>query len=115
MNELWQWVVVVCGAISMLGGAFAVLKKWLKPVIEIHTRLEEVEKHDKNDMQRFEEIDKRFALFEATLTALAQQNEEANQAVYFAIYCMMNHMIDGNHIGKLKEARDALNKHIIEK
>lgn len=63
----------------------------LKKQIEKHeTRLNDMDVYFKNDLERFKVI-------EATLNGLLQSNVS-----------MMNHMIDGNNIERMKKTRDDL-------
>lgn len=100
---VWQWVVTVCGGIATVGGAAAVLRKMLAPLTDLSKRVGVVEAHDKQDMERFTNIDAEFA-----------RSEKADQALYKAQLAIINHLIDGNHVDKLRAARDALQEHIIE-
>lgn len=99
-----QWILVICGGISTIGGAAAVIVKVFKPIFSHSKRLEEVERHDKTDLLRFSDIDKKFHL-----------QELESQAVIKALYAIMEHEISGNSIEKLKTAKSELVKYIIEK
>lgn len=100
----WTKIFTVCGYISVVGAAIAVIAKWIKPAINYSRRLEEVERHDKKDIERFDEIEKRLKVYDS-----------ASQAQFKAIVALMDHGISGNSIDKLKDARDELTKYIIEK
>lgn len=138
MMETWESIAAICGALVTLGGAAAVIAKWTKPIRdhlnrekEQDERLKKLEEngeivtaaikeikegakkrdeeigkilgHEKRDLERFDEV-----------ASEMKDMRGANQAVYKALTSMMNHMIDGNGIEKLKEARDKLNNFIID-
>ena len=108
--EVWQWVLTICGGISALGGAVAVIVKWTKPLRahlaqeqEQNERLAALELQDKRDLDHFDDIAREL-----------KHTRQANQAVYKALMSMMNHMVDGNSIDHLKAARNELSSFIID-
>ena len=102
--QIWQVILVICGGISAVGGAVAIIIKAIKPLTAFAKRVEKIEEHDRKDVKRFDAIDEEFSKI-----------HKADQALYTAMIAILNHMIDGNHIDKMKAARAKLSEHIIEK
>lgn len=81
-----EQAIYVCGIIAAFGGALGAIFKWLvQPLNEI-----------KDGMKQIERID-------------------ANQKVLMkSTASMMEHIITGNHVEKLKDDYDKMIEHIIE-
>ncbi len=71
---------------------FSVLSKAIKPSIDVRKRVDELEQHDKQDFKRIQSL------------------QQLNQTQCKMLLVMIDHMIDGNHVEKMKETRE----HIIE-
>lgn len=85
-----QTILAICGGISVVGGAAAVIKKWIAPAIKLNDRVKVLEEHDKNDFEALNEIKERDSLIMETLIT------------------MINSQITGNNIEQLKKTRDKL-------
>lgn len=96
--------ITVCSWIIAIGGAAAVIIKLFRPLFKMQSRIDALEKHEKTDLEKFARIDLEFA-----------QTRKSDQAQFKAMLAILNHMIDGNSIETMKQARAALNEHIIEK
>lgn len=89
-------VLSICGAISIIGGAGAVIMKIIRPAFKMSKRVEMLEKHDQSDFERMR----------------ALENMQKQQSKCLA--AIANHMIDGNGIDNMKKTRDELLRSIIE-
>lgn len=92
-----EGLLAVAGAILIIYNAGNALFKFTTPAISLKRKLEEHDRrldamdvYFKNDLERFENIDK-------TLEGILQAN-----------ISMMNHMIDGNNTERMKQTRDEL-------
>jgi len=92
-----EGILAVAGVILILYNAGNALFKFTTPAISFKRKLEEHDRrldamdgYFKNDLDRFESIDK-------TLEGILQAN-----------ISMMNHMIDGNDTERMKQTRDKL-------
>ena len=101
--EWWGYLAAGLGAVVLISNGINAVKNIFKPVLNLSDRITEVEKHDKNDLKRFEDIESHQAT-----------QDEVNKAMMKTLYAISNHMIDGNGIDRLKAARDDLTKFIIE-
>ncbi len=101
--EIWQWAVVVAGGIASIGAAIATIKKWLDPLLKLSKRMDEVELHDKRDIQRFDAIDKKLSSVDNT-----------NQAVLIALHAILSHLVTDNSTGEMDRALKELVKHIVK-
>lgn len=88
--ETIQAILAVCGGISVIGGAVAVIHKWISPAIKLTTRVKVLEEHDKRDFETMHEIRERDSLIMETLVT------------------MLNSQISGNNVEQLKETRGKL-------
>ena len=88
--ETIQTILAVCGGISVVGGAAAVIKKWIAPAVKLNDRVKVLEEHDKNDFQAIQDIKERDGL------------------IMEALINMLNSQISGNNLEQLKKTRDKL-------
>jgi hypothetical protein len=86
----------VCGGISIVGGAIAVIWKVIKPAFGLTKKVEDIEKHQKSDYERIIEIDK-------------MQKQQCK-----SLAALINHELTGNGIDELKKIRDDLLASIID-
>lgn len=105
---IWKLVLGFCGMVAAIGGAAAIIARIFTPVKEIKKRLSELEILHKNDQQsnqtRFDKDLKEIKLL-----------EESNRHICQCMVALMDHEITGNSIERLKNARDDLNRFLIEK
>lgn len=94
---MWEYIQPILTAIVLAGGALAVLYKWLKPFFNIKVTVEhnveeigKLKQHEKNDFETLHELQK------------------MNKAQCAAMLCIINHMITGNEVSKMKETRDEI-------
>lgn len=92
-----QQILAACGAISIIGGAGAVIYKVIHPAFRFKTRVEKLEEYSEQDYKR--------------LVNLEEMQKQQNKC--FA--AMLNHQITGNGIENMKKIRDELLESIIEK
>ena len=88
--ETIQAILAICGGISVIGGAAAVVHKWIAPAIKLNDRVETLERHDKRDFEAMNEIKERDSLIMETLVTI------------------LNSQISGNNEVELKKTRDKL-------
>lgn len=97
LMELGQTILAICGGISIVGGAAAVIHKWISPAIKLSDRVETLERHDKRDFEAMQEIKERDSLIMETLVT------------------MLNSQISGSNIDQLKKTRDKLISYLAQK
>lgn len=95
--EYLQMILSICGAVSIVGGAGAVIVKVIKPAFKITKRVEVLEQHDKQDYDRLKAV------------------EEMQKQQSKCLAAMLNHQITGNGIESMKKIRDELLESIIDK
>lgn len=88
--ETIQTILAICGGISVIGGAAAVIHKWIAPAMMLNDRVKKLEEHSKNDYDALSEIKERDSLIMETLVT------------------MLNSQISGNNVEQLKKTRDKL-------
>ena len=93
----WTTIAGILGGIVLIGNVGNVIHKWLTPAINRRESVEEHEdeikvlkQHEKKDLNALEHI------------------TEVNKAMCESMLCMMNHMIDGNHVEQMKITRNKL-------
>ena len=67
------------GGIVLIGNVGAVIYKIIKPSIDIRKEVDRLERHDKQDLEKIQNL------------------EELNKAQCKMLLAMIDHMIDGNH------------------
>lgn len=95
--DVIETILAVCGGISIIGGAIAVIKKWISPAIKLNSRVEVLERHDKRDFEAMQEIKERDSLIMETLVT------------------MLNSQISGENKEQLKKTRDKLISYLAQK
>ena len=78
------------GGIVLIGNVGAVIYKIIKPSIDIRKEVDRLERHDKQDLEKIQNL------------------EELNKAQCKMLLAMIDHMIDGNHVDKMKETRERI-------
>lgn len=92
--EIINKILAICGGISIIGGAVAVIWKWIKPAVNLKERVEVLEQHDKRDYEALKEIAERDAL------------------IIEALVTMLDSQINGNNVAELKKTREKLIAHL---
>jgi len=94
---MWEDISPYLSAVVLIGGAVAVIVKWISPALKLAQdvkrmgeRIDKLEEHDRKDLSVLEDFDRR----------MKAQNR--------AMLSVVNHMIDGNGIERLRESRDEL-------
>ncbi len=95
--EFIQSVLSICGAVSILGGAGAVIIKVIRPAFKLSERVTQLEKYNQEDYKRLKSL------------------EEMQKQQSKCLAAMLNHQITGNGIEPMKKIRDELLKSIIDK
>ena len=94
--ETIQAILAICGGISVVGGAAAVIKKWIAPAVKLNDRVKVLEEHDKNDYKELQDIKERDGL------------------IMEALINILNSQISGNNTDELKKTRDKLISYLSE-
>lgn len=87
----------ICGGISIVGGAVAVIIKWVSPAFKLNKRVETLEEHDKRDYEVMKKISDRDALIMETLITMLD-----------------NQLSGGSNIDELKKTRDKLTNYLLQ-
>lgn len=85
-----ETLLAVGGAIVLAGNVGAVIYKIIKPSIDIRQRVDSLERHDKMDYERIQKI------------------AELNNAQCKMLLVIIDHMIDGNNVDRMKSTRDQI-------
>ena len=89
-------VLSICGAVSIVGGAGAVVIKVIKPAFRLTKRVEKLEELSDKDYKR--------------LLALEEMQKQQSKS----LAALLNHHITGNGIESMKKIRDELLESIID-
>lgn len=95
--DFMQTLLSICGAVSIVGGAGAIIVKVIKPAFKLSKRVEQLEQYNQADYQR--------------LKALEEMQKQQSKS----LAAMLNHQITGNGIENMKKIRDELLESIIDK
>lgn len=97
MQETVTGVLALCGGISVVGGAWAVIAKWIAPAMKLGANVRE---HDK----MLEGINEKLRMdYERLL-----DSERADRLICRALVDITGHMIYGNHVDEMKKTQKAL-------
>lgn len=105
-NNFATELLIIAGFVTAVGGAIAVIKKWInnsKP-----------SQHEKIIKEQGEEIKK----LDGRVTVLESSNRKQDryvEAMSAAMLALLDHNINGNSIDKLKEARETMQNFLIHR
>lgn len=92
--EAVQLLLSICGGISIIGGAVAVIHKWISPAIKLNERVEVLEQHDRQDFETLKRISERDSMILEVLST------------------MLDSQISGNNTDQLKKTREKLTQYL---
>ena len=93
-GEILQAILSVCGGISIIGGAIAVLAKWIRPAVNLNQRVEELEEHDRQAVETMQRIADRDSMILEVLST------------------MLDSQITGNNVEQLKRTKEKLTSYL---
>ena len=94
ITEFIQFFLAICGGISLIGGAAAVIFRWIAPAFRLNKRVEVLEDHDKRDFEALKRIEERDALILKVLST------------------MLYSQITGNNVEELKKTKKELTEYL---
>lgn len=94
--EAVQLLLSICGGISIIGGAVAVIHKWISPAIKLNERVEVLEQHDRQDFETLKRISERDSMILEVLST------------------MLDSQISGNNTEQLKKTREKLTQYLAQ-
>lgn len=101
--EFIQTFLSICGGISIIGGAIAVVWKLVKPATEFSKRVDKLEKHEIDFYKKQDEM-------KGTIDAIAATQKE----IIRIQLSILNHEITGNGVDEMKKIRDELTDLIVK-
>ena len=96
ISEFIQIFLSICGGVSIVGGAAAVIFKWITPVFRLNKRVETLEEHDKRDYESLRRIAERDSLILEVLST------------------MLDSQISGNNVEELKKTKQKLTNYLAQ-
>lgn len=94
--ETVQLLLSICGGITIIGGAVAVIHKWISPAIKLNERVEVLEQHDRQDFETLKRISERDSMILEVLST------------------MLDSQISGNNTEQLKKTREKLTQYLAQ-
>lgn len=94
--EAVQLLLSICGGISIIGGATAIIRKWISPAIKLNKRVEVLEQHDRQDFETLKRISERDSMILEVLST------------------MLDSQISGNNTEQLKKTREKLTQYLAQ-
>jgi len=95
ISEFIQIFLSICG-VSIVGGAAAVIFKWITPAFRLNKRVETLEEHDKRDYESLQRIAERDSLILEVLST------------------MLDSQISGNNVEELKKTKQKLTNYLAQ-
>ena len=95
--EFISTILSICGAVSIVGGAGAIVVKVIKPAFLLTKRVSQLEVYNEKDYKRLQSL------------------EEMQKQQSKCLAAMLNNEITGNGIESMKKIRDELLESIIDK
>lgn len=93
-----------CGAIVALGGATAVISRWLTPFRKLKQDLENL-KREMEEWKGYQKIDHKEL----------QKLEIGNEKICKCLLAITDHELTGNSVDRLKQAKNEMQDYLIQK
>lgn len=117
--EVWQMILVICGAIITVSGAITVLinvaNKAKEPNKKQDERIKALEEKVSEINDRLERGDRHFDSDSERMDALEKTMKETNQVIIEGLQALTAHAIDGNNTQELREAKKRLDDYLIRR
>ena len=117
--EVWQLILVICGAIITVSGAISVIinlaNKAKEPNKMQDQRIKALEEKVDEITGRLKEGDKHFDSDSERMDVLERSMKETNQVIIESLQALTAHAIDGNNTQELREAKKRLDDYLIKK
>ena len=104
ISELIDRLLAACGAISIFGGAFIVIRRWLNPAFKFRKRVDDLEKKQKAQEMCNEGTNK-----------LLEEIVNTNKLLCRSMIVLLDHSITGNGIENIKQVKSDLLNYLTEK
>lgn len=95
-TEFINTFLAICGGISIVGGAFAVIWKVINPAVNLGKRVEVLEEKSQNDYEAIEDI------------------KEAQSILCQGMIALIDSQLTGNNEENLKKTKDSMIKYLAE-
>lgn len=96
ISEFIQFFLSICGGVSIIGGAAAVIFKWITPAFRLNKRVEILEDHDRRDFETLKRIAERDSLILEVLST------------------MLDSQISGDNVEELKKTKQKLTNYLAQ-
>lgn len=96
ISEFVQIFLSICGGVSIVGGAAAVIFKWIAPAFRLNKRVETLEENDRRDYESLRRIAERDSLILEVLST------------------MLDSQISGNNVEELKKTKQKLTNYLAQ-
>ena len=96
ISEFVQIFLSICGGVSIVGGAAAVIFKWIAPAFRLNKRVGTLEEHDRRDYESLRRIAERDSLILEVLST------------------MLDSQISGNNVEELKKTKQKLTEYLAQ-
>jgi len=96
LSAVWNTIAVICGGIAVLGGATAVIGRWLRPIKDAMNK-----KADKEDLEE-----------------LKQKNKQLHEILHLILavdVTLLEHAITNNSTGKMQALYDKVKDYCIDR
>lgn len=96
ISEFLKAFLSICGGVSIVGGAAAVIFKWITPAFRLNKRVEILEDHDRRDYENLKRIADRDSIILEVLST------------------MLDSQISGNNVEELKKTKQKLTNYLAQ-
>lgn len=99
-----ETILAIFGGLICISGGVSVVVKLFNPFKKLKAQVQEHEDKLSSDFQKFE-----------NLNADIEEIKESERVICRSLMLIINHDITGNGVDKLKQQRDNLEQHLIDK
>ena len=108
LSITWETILVIAGGLIVLIDAYKRLMEITKPTKDLKARQYDIDEKLKNDKNRIDALEKE-------VSGIREYQEKSSAVIGLAVAELLNHLITGNDVGKLKEKEDKLNEFFYNK
>ena len=106
-------VLAICGVIVTIGGATAVISRWLSPYKTLKKKVDE--KADKSEIETLKDELERLKRYQTEDHDRLKGVEKGNNEICKCMLSLIDHELTGNSIDKLRKSKEEMQNYLIER
>lgn len=108
LSITWETILVIAGGVIVLIDAYKRVISMTKPISDLKAKQYDIGEKIKNN-------ESRISTLEREVSGIREYQEKSSAVIGLAVAELLNHLITGNDVEKLKEKEDKLNEFFYNK